>query len=282
MGLADLHVHTIYSYDATSSVSAALKFAAHHAKLNVVAITDHDRLDGALEALEIAPAYGIEVIPGVEVSSKEGHILALFVNQVIPAGLTLEATVVKTLEAGGICIIPHPMMNNRISVNPHAIRRALRDPAIVQGLVGFEAFNAGLAGAQRDLTALSLAKQLPLTQVGCSDAHIEWAIGMGATYFPGHTAADLFHALKTHHTYAIGKRQLELGEFIIRFVPRLVLRYAGWVGSNTAPTQPLRLARAVGFLDFSRSSRAAPDHTGAIITTLVLIRRVLAHPTQLR
>jgi predicted metal-dependent phosphoesterase TrpH len=63
MGIADLHTHTIYSYDGTASVSAVLK----HAKrvgLDLIAITDHDEINGALKALQLAPKFGIEVIPG--------------------------------------------------------------------------------------------------------------------------------------------------------------------------------------------------------------------------
>jgi len=47
MGFADLHIHTVYSRDAAES-----------ARLDIVAITDHDCIDGALEAQELAPAYG--------------------------------------------------------------------------------------------------------------------------------------------------------------------------------------------------------------------------------
>ncbi|NTW12340.1 MAG: PHP domain-containing protein, partial [Anaerolineales bacterium] len=83
MGLADLHIHTIYSYDGTASVPAVLKRAAQIG-LDVIAVTDHDEIAGSLKALELAPAYGVEVIPGTEVTTSEGDLLALNVTEKIP------------------------------------------------------------------------------------------------------------------------------------------------------------------------------------------------------
>ena len=53
MGLADLHLHTIYSYDGSATVPAVLR-RAHEIGLNVIAITDHDEIAGALEAVKLA------------------------------------------------------------------------------------------------------------------------------------------------------------------------------------------------------------------------------------
>ena len=74
MGLADLHIHSIYSYDGTTSITAALA-RARQIGLNVIAITDHDEINGSLKALELAPRYGLEVIPGIEVTTAEGGIM---------------------------------------------------------------------------------------------------------------------------------------------------------------------------------------------------------------
>ena len=80
MGLADLHLHTIYSYDGTASIQAVLT-RARQIGLDVIAITDHDEIAGALKALELAPHYGVEVIPGSEITTAEGDLLALFINE---------------------------------------------------------------------------------------------------------------------------------------------------------------------------------------------------------
>ena len=62
MGLADLHIHTIHSYDGTASVPAVLT-RARQIGLDVIAITDHDEITGSLKALELAPRYGVEILP---------------------------------------------------------------------------------------------------------------------------------------------------------------------------------------------------------------------------
>src|ERR1041385_2232712 len=108
MGLADLHIHTIYSYDGTAPVAAVLD-RAKAVRLNVIAITDHDEIKGSLKAFDLAPRFGIEVIPGLEITTAEGDLLALFVTEKIEPNLSLIGTLMKVGEAGGICIIPHPM-----------------------------------------------------------------------------------------------------------------------------------------------------------------------------
>ena len=88
MGTADLHIHSIYSHDATTTVRAILKQASD-VGLNVIAVTDHDEIRGSLEARELAPKYGIEAISGAEVTTKDGHLVALFVDTLPPSGLPL-------------------------------------------------------------------------------------------------------------------------------------------------------------------------------------------------
>jgi len=108
MGFADLHIHTIYSYDGTALVSAVLA-KARKMGLDVIAITDHDEIAGSLKALELASAYGVEVIPGVEVTTSEGDLLALNVTERIERGRSLIETVLKGRKIGGFWIAPHPM-----------------------------------------------------------------------------------------------------------------------------------------------------------------------------
>ena len=80
MGLADLHTHTIYSYDGTSSVPAVLK-RAKQIGLDVLAITAQDEIAGSQKALELAPRYAIQVIPGIEITTAEGDLLAYNIYQ---------------------------------------------------------------------------------------------------------------------------------------------------------------------------------------------------------
>ncbi|HSB02763.1 MAG TPA: PHP domain-containing protein, partial [Anaerolineales bacterium] len=139
MGLADLHIHTIYSYDGTASVPAVLA-RAKQVGLNVIAITDHDEIKGARKAFELAPEFDIEVIPGIEITTAEGDVLALFVTEKIEPGLSLMETIIKVGEAGGICIAPHPMARGMgmKSLNGPAILQAARHPDTCRILIGIE------------------------------------------------------------------------------------------------------------------------------------------------
>ncbi len=197
MGLADLHIHTIYSYDGTASVPAVLA-RARQVGLDVIAITDHDEIKGALKAFELAPEFGIEVIPGIEITTAEGDLLALFVTERIKPGLPLIETIIKVGEAGGICIAPHPMARGMgmKSLSGPSIVQALHHPDASPILIGIETYNATALDRESNYHAQALLAERPgIAQVGNSDAHTLQTIGLGATEFPGCTAADLLDAL---------------------------------------------------------------------------------------
>ncbi|WP_299024246.1 PHP domain-containing protein [uncultured Thermanaerothrix sp.] len=243
MGLADLHIHTVYSYDGTSSVEAVLKYVAEYTDLDIIAITDHDCITGALKAQDLAPAYGLEVIPGIEVSTSEGHVLALYIERPVPAGLSLIETALRVGELGGLCIAAHPMAAGTSSLNFQTIRAALEHPEVRRILVGVERFNGGLVYTRRNPWVEAIASTLPLAQVGNSDAHVLRMIGQGATFFPGTTAAELRHALE-HATTEVRKGHGLGGIEVLRdFIPRYLLRKMGWVVHNADPRAPLRLTR---------------------------------------
>jgi predicted metal-dependent phosphoesterase TrpH len=197
MGLADLHMHTIYSYDGTASVPAVLA-RAKQIGLDVIAITDHDEIKGALKAFDLAPEFGIEVIPGIEITTAEGDLLALFVTEKIEPGRPLIETILKVGEAGGICIAPHPMARGMgmKSLSAASIAQALCHPDTSRVLIGIETYNATALDRESNQHAQALVAEYPgMAQVGNSDAHTLQMIGLGATEFPGHTAADLLDAL---------------------------------------------------------------------------------------
>jgi hypothetical protein len=244
MGLADLHIHTIHSWDGTSSVSGVLKYASDRTNLDVIAITDHDRIEGAFEALELAPLYGIEVIPGCEISTADGHLLALFVRERIRPGMPLVETVLQVAGQGGVCIAAHPQALGASSLSEKTIRQALLVPGVAQALVGIEVFNAGLIHRQSNWAAMRLARSLPLAWTGNSDSHVLKTIGQGATSFPGRTAAELRSAL-IHRTTSVhaGERQTSGFYIITRWIPLYMLRRAGWVATSSGGQAPLRLSR---------------------------------------
>lgn len=214
MGLADLHLHTIYSYDGTASLPAVLT-RAKQLGLDVIAITDHDEIAGALKATEIAPMYGVEVIPGIEITTAEGDLLALFIREKVAAGLSLVETVLKVRELGGVCIAPHPMAGGMgmKSLNAMSILKALRNRKVAETLVGIETYNGTSIDRVSNHSASLLSNRLKLARTGSSDAHILETIGFGATEFEGKTAADLLTALKNRTTKV--RKQNEWGVFKI-------------------------------------------------------------------
>jgi hypothetical protein len=243
MGFADLHIHSMYSYDGTASISAILKYVADFTDLNVIAITDHDSMEGVPEALDLGPYYNLEVIPGCEVSSKDGHVLCLFIERPIPPGLSLLETVLMVGNQGGICIAAHPMAKGVNSLRFETIRQVLKHPVASKILVGVEAFNGGLVYTRGNLSVQQESNSLPLAQLGNSDAHILQMIGQGASYYHGYTSADLKNAIINRTTIPRKGNGLSGSAVLTSYIPRYVLRKLGWVSWNESPEKPIIYAQ---------------------------------------
>lgn len=200
--LADLHLHTTAS-DGFVPVEQALDYIARQGVLKVVAITDHDVLDASLWAHSRRERYPFDIIPGVEVSSADGHVLGLWVTQPVPMAMSLAETVAAIHEQGGVAILPHPF---EITVCPQAVWRYLRQPEIVReaGIDAIEVHNAGTLTPGSNALARRLAVKLEMPVTGGSDGHSLAAIGRGWTRFPGSTADDLRAALMRGETAAGG------------------------------------------------------------------------------
>jgi predicted metal-dependent phosphoesterase TrpH len=242
MGFSDLHIHSIYSYDGTASISAILKHASSNTDLNVLAITDHDSMAGVNEAMNLAPKYNLEVIPGMEVSSSDGHVLCLFINRPIPAGLSLLETVLRVGDQGGLCIAAHPMAKAVNSLRFETIRETLTHPEAAKTLIGVEAFNGGLVYTRGNLSVEIESRKLPLAQVGDSDAHILRMIGQGSSWFEGTTAQDLKTALLNHTTKPRRGQGLSGAVVLTSYIPNYLMRKLGWVSWNPEPEASIRFA----------------------------------------
>lgn len=232
MGLADLHIHTIYSYDGTASVPAVLK-RAQQTGLDVIAVTDHDEIAGSLKALELAPACGIEVIPGTEVTTSEGDLLALNVTEKISHARPLVETVLRVGELGGFCIAPHPMAGGlgMKSLSAYSILKALRDPDVARILIAVETYNATTIDKMSNHYARILAERLDIAQTASSDAHVVEAIGLGVTEFEGRSAQDLVEALKRRDVRIRKQKEWTsvriLGSWAANYVGSAFTRLAG-------------------------------------------------------
>ncbi len=243
MGYADLHVHSIHSPDGTAAISAILKYAADLTRLDVIAITDHDTMSGVAEAMDLAPKYKLEVIPGCEISSAEGHVLALFIDRPVQAGLSLLETVLRVGEQGGLCVAAHPKAKGTSSLSFESIKQALSHPLAAKTLVGIEAYNGGLVYTRSNQAVQKASSGMQLAQVGNSDAHILQMLGVGSSFFIGSTAQDLRYALENRCTIPIRGKGLTGTSVLTSYIPRYILRKLGWVSWNANPTDKVKFAR---------------------------------------
>ena len=109
-GKADLHVHTSFS-DGMADARELLEWVEERTALDVLAVTDHDDVRGALLAREIwaRGRYRFELVVGAELTTIEGHLLALFVEEPLPNLCRVEKALEAINRQGGIAVAPHPM-----------------------------------------------------------------------------------------------------------------------------------------------------------------------------
>jgi predicted metal-dependent phosphoesterase TrpH len=187
----DLHCHTRGSFDCLSAPGDVVKAAASRG-LTHLAITDHDRIDVALEARDLAPP-GLTIIVGEEVKTRDGDLICTFLEHPIPPGLSAAETIAAAREQGGLVGLPHPFDRLRGSI--------LRDESmahVVAAVDWVETHNARLIGKGNDL-ALEFAQERGLPGVAVSDAHSIMEVGVAYVAVEGDpsTPAGLLAALPT-------------------------------------------------------------------------------------
>lgn len=239
MGRADLHLHTTYS-DGMGTVTAVLE-SARRQGLDLVAISDHDEVRGALLARDLAPHYGIGVVPGVEITTSEGHLLAYWIERPVPAGRPLIETLLRVGEQGGRCVAAHPTAQWVPSLGAKTIARALQHPDAARILIGIEVYNLGLPRLVNNRGAQALACDTGLAQLASSDSHMLWTIGLCATEFPGVSSQALRHALERRLTQpVVGHRPVT---FLASWLAQWSVRLAGFGYWNPHPGAGIILRR---------------------------------------
>ena len=215
-GRADLHMHTSFS-DGWPSPRELVDYARATA-LDVIAVTDHDTIEGALRASDHAARRSkLEVIVGEEVSSRDGHIVGLFLERRIKPGMSATATVHAIHDQGGLAVAVHPFWRTQ---------RRSRDGAVhgvgwLAAELPFDAIeveNATPGFYFFNQLARRLTLGLGRSEVGGSDAHILDAVGRAYTEFPGKTPAALRKAIEEGKTAARRRRYRAMG----------LMRYAAW------------------------------------------------------
>jgi predicted metal-dependent phosphoesterase TrpH len=216
-GRADLHIHTSFSDGWPGPVEVVRR--ARELGLAVIAITDHDTIEGALWAADFANQSRLppRVIVGEEVSTRQGHVVGLFLQRRIRPGQSAAAAVAAIHEQGGLAFAPHPFWRTETPTRTQRIHGVGWQAAeldfdaieVENSTPGFYLFNQMAQRLNRDGSRASL---------GNSDAHILDAIGLSYTSFPGHTAPALRRAIEGRKTRA----------HRLRYPPLALVRYAAW------------------------------------------------------
>jgi len=220
-GKADLHLHTLYS-DGTARLADLLDWIEERTNLDLVAITDHDRIDGALRAaaMHAAGEYHFELVVGEEITTRSGHVVGLFLREPIPALRPVAETVERIHAQGGLAVAAHPL-GVFLSLGSGSLRRLQADPHPERRLDAVELINPSLGGRLRHRTLARLnTRELHLPGLGSSDAHVLETVASAWTWYPGSTAAQFRAALavgevepggehwSTGHNVAVYGRQL--------------------------------------------------------------------------
>src|SRR6266581_1591590 len=152
-GKADVHMHSTYS-DGSASIQEILDHVQRNTCLDVIAITDHDVIEGSLRARDLwqQGTYRFDFIVGEEVSTKEGHLLGLFIEKRVPPGLSMERSIDLIHEQGGLAVVAHPLHR----LFRHSCQRHVMDRIHASSDVwfdGIETWNASFCGVYSNYVA---------------------------------------------------------------------------------------------------------------------------------
>lgn len=191
----DLHIHSEFSRDGAATVEDILGRCSALG-LDGCAITDHNTVEGSLEAVELAKSFGLVVVCGTEVSTSEGHVLAYGLSSAVPRGLSVAETIERVHDAGGIAVAAHP----RRFPSGIGIRRASEER-----FDAVEVLNGGSSRASNKSSA-ALAARMKLPGVGGSDAHRIEEIGRAATVLEAATSErQVIESILNGSTSVIGR-----------------------------------------------------------------------------
>jgi len=214
LGTADLHIHTRYG-DGMATVPELLHHVDERGTLDVIAVTEHDTLRAAEEARELHARanFRFALVSGMEVTTLDGHLLALFIDEPVASFRRMEETLEAVHRLGGLAIVPHPLSWLTRSVGLRVLDRiaAVRDDGVRFDAI--EEYNLSPAGRVTSAKARRLNRErYMLPAVGSSDAHFLQSIGSAYTTFEGTSAADLRRSIEAGTTSGAAGRSPRMNE----------------------------------------------------------------------
>lgn len=194
---ADIHMHTNLG-DGWSSPAQVIEQATKKG-LRLIAVTDHDHVEGAKRVADLLEhrQSQLQMITGVEVSTRQGHLLGLFVTKAPRAMRSVEESIEAIKEQGGLVIVPHPLGRLVPSLSRAKIDELLSKEYSIDGI---EIYNPTPANASMRPIVRAANREWGLAETGGSDAHFWQHISAAYTLFPGETPEDLRRAIEERTT----------------------------------------------------------------------------------
>lgn len=165
----DSHIHSEYSSDSHAKIDDILNIAKKE-NIDIIAISDHNTVDGTSEVVKKTRNTDILAIPSIEISSTQGHIIGFGCEEMIPRDLTPQDTIDRIHDLGGLAIIPHPYCFYRHGLLCKSDYKDLKIDAI-------EIKNARFIVGYCNNKAKKLSKKENIPALGASDAHYYKFVG---------------------------------------------------------------------------------------------------------
>ena len=208
----DLHIHSEYSPDSKSKLKDIFKVAKSR-DIDIIAISDHNTVEGSKEAIKLTKNDDLLVIPSIEISSLEGHILGIGCEENIKRDLHAQETIDLVHDQGGLAIIPHPYCFYRHGLLCKADYKDLK-------IDGIETKNARFIIGYCNNKAKKLSKKEKLPGLGASDAHYFKFVGDCYSKIECEKDIDsVLKAIKKAKVEALGKgtSNIKLSKYLLDF-----------------------------------------------------------------
>lgn len=205
-----LHVHTNYSHDSNTSPEDLI-LTARLQGVTCIGVTDHDDIRGAIEAREVGREHGVEIVVGEEISTSDGHLIGLFLQERIEPGRSALHTARRIREQGGLVLVPHPFLGR------HGLRKRMFD--ILDMIDAVEVCNGQNPMKRTDLRAACFARDHRLTPYVGADAHVRGHLAICYQEMPGFDCAKSF-------LRALGRAELTFGRFGPMYFTTLASHFA--------------------------------------------------------